>query len=143
VQILEAGETDLDRVRRTFDLDVETPLPDDRDVVNFVAKKGERIVGFVQLVLHSEGGTLGDGHYLFTLNVRLLYRGLGIGQDLTKKVMARAKADGASELSVITNEGNRTALGLFHKLGFRTKRIAKETALQGRKNVILVRTLVD
>jgi len=143
LQILEACEADLEKVRRTFDLQVKTPPTDDRDVVNFVAKKGEKLVGFAQLVKHSEGGTLDDGYYLFSLNVRLLYRGLGIGQDLTRKIMARAKAEGASDLSVITNEENRTALGLFHKLGFRLRRTAKETSWQGRKKCILAKSLVD
>jgi ribosomal protein S18 acetylase RimI-like enzyme len=143
VEIMEAADVDLDKVCTTFDLQVKASPPGDRDVVNFVAKKGENIVGFAQLVKHSEGDTIDNGYYLFSLNVRLLYRGLAIGRDLTKKVMARAKAEGALELSVITNEDNWTALGLFHKLGFRTRRIGQKPSWQGRKKVILVRTLVD
>ena len=150
VEILEACDLDLDKVRRTFDLEVEPSPPDDHDTVNYVAKKEEDIVGFAQLVKHSDGETLDNGYYLFSLNVRLLYRGLGIGQDLTKEVMARAKAEGAPELSVITNEDNRTALGLFHKLGFYVRRIQafdekgeKKTPLQRRKKAILAKTLGD
>lgn len=142
VEILEASETDLQKVCRAFDLEVKTPPMDDRDVVNFVAKKGEKVVGFAQLVRHSEGEKLEAGYYLFSLNVRPLYRGLGIGQDLTKMIMTRAKAEGASELSAITNEDNRTALGLFHNLGFRMRRTEKETSCQGRKKCLLVKTLV-
>jgi len=143
LQILEATEVDLDEVSRVFDLKVEVSPPEDHDTVNYVAKKREKVVGFAQLVRHSDGETLDDGYYLFSLNVRIFCRGLGIGRDLSKKIMATAKAAGASELSVITNEDNRTALGLFHKLGFRTRRIREKSSWQGRKKVILVRTLVD
>ena len=143
LEILEASEADLEKVHRTFDLEVKTPSMEDRDVVNFVAKKGQKVVGFAQLVRHSGGDKLEAGYYLFSLNVRPLYRGLGIGQDLTKTIMTSAKSEGVSELSVITNEDNRTALGLFRKLGFRMRRTEKETSWQGRKKCILVKTLMD
>ncbi len=143
LEILEACEADLEKVRRVFDLEVKTPPMDDRDAVNIVAKKGEKLVGFAQLVRRSEGHALDKRYCLFSLNVRLSYRGLGIGQDLTKMIMARAKAEGASELLVITNEDNRTALGLFHKLGFRMRRTEKETSWRGRKKCILSKALVD
>ena len=150
MEIQEAAEVDLDQVRRTFDLEVKTSSPDDHDVTNFVAKKGDKILGFAQLVRHSEANTLDNGYYLFSLNVRLLYRGLGIGRDLAQQVMTRAKREGATELSVITNEDNRTALGLFLELGFHMKRIAsfgkegkQNPSLQERRKVILAKSLVD
>jgi L-amino acid N-acyltransferase YncA len=57
--------------------------------------------------------------------------------------MARAKAEGAPELCAITHEDNGTALALFHKLGFRMKGNEKEPPVQGRKKLILARTLPD
>jgi ribosomal protein S18 acetylase RimI-like enzyme len=150
VEIVEASDVDLAKVHSAFDLEVDPSSTDDHDTVNYVAKKGAVVVGFAQLVRPSDGETLDNGYYLFSLNVRPFYRGLGIGQDLTRKVMARAKADGARELSVITKEDNRTALGLFHKLGFRVRRTQasnekgeKKTPSQRRKKLILAKTLVD
>jgi ribosomal protein S18 acetylase RimI-like enzyme len=143
LEIVEAGEADLDKVRRVFHLEVNTSPPDGEDAVNFVAKKEQRILGFAQLVRHPGGGTLDDGYYLFSLNVRLLCRGLGIGRGLVTEVMARAKAEGAPELRVFTYEDNRAALGLFHTLGFRVKAGEKRPLVQGRNPLILARALVD
>jgi len=145
VEILEAHGADLDEAQRVFGLEVKPAPPEDRDAVNLVAKKAENIVGFAQLVRHSYGGKPDTGYFLFSLNVRSLYRGLGIGRRLTEQVMVRAKAEGARDLSVITREGNRIALALFGQLGFQIKTppaFGDELSLQGGKNVILVKPLI-
>ncbi len=150
VEISDACEEDMGKVQECFDLDVEIPFSNYSNAVNFVAKKREKIIGFAQLVRHSEGGTLDNGHWLFSLNVRLLYRGLGIGEELIRKVIRRARDEGASELSLLIYDDNHSALRLYHKLGFRTKnieaideKIEKERAAGNRKKLILARTLVE
>lgn len=143
VAILEASDADLKQVRRVFALEVAPSLPEDRDVVHFVAKKGREIVGFAQLVRPSEGAAPDEGYCLFSLNVHPLYRGLGIGRDLTEQVIARAKDEKAPELLVITRENNRIALALFHQSGFQNRGQEQRASLKGRKNLVLAKTLVD
>lgn len=88
IEVKEADEEDLIRIH-------PWPSPGDREIshthnshaTNFVAKKRRRIIDVVQLVRHPEGNHPLVGYWLFSLKVRTLYRGTGIGEMLCRLVM--------------------------------------------------------
>jgi len=88
------------------------------NVSNFVAKKGRKSVGFTQLIRYHGNETLYPGYWLFSLVVKFLYRGMGIGEKLTQSVIKRARGENAKELSVLVREDNPGAIRLYTKLGF-------------------------
>jgi len=87
-------------------------------VTNFVAKSGTEIVGFIQLVRHPESLNPYTRYWLFSLMVRIPYRGMGIGRDLSENVIQMAEKEGAPEMTLLVRETNRPAISLYEKLGF-------------------------
>jgi ribosomal protein S18 acetylase RimI-like enzyme len=87
----------------------------------FVAEKGGRILGSVELVRRSKKFYPYDGHWLVDLNVRVAHRGMGIGEMLSKKVIARSVEEGSKELSLTVREDNHRAIALYRKIGFQIK----------------------
>lgn len=147
IEIKEANEEELRKLERWLDLKLKiTPLPSLR-ITDFVAKKGERIMGFVCLVRYPEG-SLYTGYWLFGLKVRLPNRGMGIGEGLTKNVISKAKEENAQNLSLLVYEDNHSAISLYRKLGFKMQvipgleeELEKEKSKQGRRRVVMVKTL--
>lgn len=116
------------------------------DVVRFVARRPGGIIGYVEFVHVPDGAWAGD--WLFSLTVWGLYRGLGVGEALTRAVIAEARARGARELLLAVGEDNDPACRLYAKLGFlRVVRpgleplLADEAAKVGRRRVVLRRGL--
>jgi len=68
------------------------PYVRDPNVTNVVASRGVNVIGFAQLVRHSETDTVRVEYWLFSLTVLALYRGLGIGEALTRHVAELALA---------------------------------------------------
>lgn len=109
------------------------PRPDPR-VTHYVARAGGALAGYVELVRHPPEHAPYVGHWLFSLHVWTRYRGLGIGERLTRQVMAQAQAEGAPALWLVVNAANQPALRLYRKLGFApveipglSQRLAAET----------------
>jgi ribosomal protein S18 acetylase RimI-like enzyme len=120
----------------------------DPDVTNWVAKVGSRIVGFVQLTNRPEDGSGWGGHWLFSLSVQPRHRGLGIGDALTKAVVDRSVADGASSLRLAVYEDNFCAVRLYEKLGFEKIVVRalepgflEEKAARGRRRIVMQKRL--
>lgn len=84
----------------------------------FVAAAGERVIGSVVLArLADEQGHV--DHWLFALLVDDdRWRGLGVGELLTRAVLDRASADGADRVYLYVVARNVVALRLYQKLGF-------------------------
>lgn len=151
VAIVEAGEADLRAVRRWLnleDLEDDSPPPMESGVSNLVAKRKGRIVGFVQLVHIGDPASPWVGHWLFSLTVRRRYRGLGIGEALTKRVAAEASAEQVSDLLLAVFEDNERAVRLYRKLGFAETKIdalepmfEEERRLHGRRRVAMRKQL--
>ena len=121
-----------------------SPAQDQPEVTDFVAEVGSQLAGFVQLVYHPPDHAPYVGYWLFSLNVRARYRGAGIGETLTRAVMAKAKNDGAGELRLLVYSDNLPAIRLYHKLGFWETVVAglqpqldEEAAQTGRRRIVM------
>jgi ribosomal protein S18 acetylase RimI-like enzyme len=117
-------------------------------VAHIVAKRNDKVVGFVQLLHYPEGDAPFIGYWLMSLTVRPLFRCLGIGEELTKKVTDKASLLGAKDLSLLVFEDNAAAIKLYEKLGFKHSVISrieaeleKEKSIFGRRRIAMVKTL--
>jgi ribosomal protein S18 acetylase RimI-like enzyme len=145
----EAGAPDAPQLLRWFGADrSESPDAADKDTTCFVAARGDRIIGSVDLVRRPGDSSPHGGHWLFSLIVHPLYRGRGIGEALTLMVMARSKKEGAAGLSLLVFEHNRPAVGLYRKLGFEIKVVPKlerqleeERRRHGRRRILMYASL--
>ena len=64
-----------------------------------------------------------------------IYRGMGIGEKLTRTVIEKSKKEGAEGLSVLVFEDNHRAIRLYHKLNFNRRVIpALEKILEKRQD---------
>jgi ribosomal protein S18 acetylase RimI-like enzyme len=117
--IQEAGARDLIEVHARLNPgDDAMPPPQAPDAINFVAKHGDQLLGFVQFVRHPQEHFPYVGNWLFSLIVWGRYRGMGVGETLTRRVIEQATAEGAPELFLNVDDDNRPALDLYRKLGF-------------------------
>jgi ribosomal protein S18 acetylase RimI-like enzyme len=151
IDIGEASEADLRVAYRLLNPD-ETESPprgsEGPGVVNWVAKRGARVVGFVQLVDTQDPASPWTGHWLFSLWVRGRYRGLGVGEALTLRAVEEARAQGAARLSLAVHENNKKAVRLYRKLAFVPTVVdalepgfEAEKRLSGRRRVVMRRDL--
>ncbi len=149
IQIKEATAEEYRAVQRWFNPDAShPPTAPNPNATNFVAKKGGRIVGFVQLVRHSEKAGPYAGHWLYSLRTRLTYRGMGLGEDLCQKVIDRAREEGAEELLLSVHQDNHAAIALYRKLGFEMtiipaleEQLEREWLALGRRRVFMRKSL--
>jgi len=86
------------------------------DITNYIAKHKNRIIGYVILARYTEVPM--KEYRLVSLLVRARYRGLGIGEALTKRFINRSIEDGATKLLLSVDPANVRAVGLFRKMGF-------------------------
>jgi len=119
ISFMEADEQDMEEYHSTWNCDpANVSYRHDPMVTNFIAKAGGKIVGFVQLVRHPESHYPYTGYWLFGLMVRVPYRGMGIGRELSMKVIEKADEEGAPELKLLVNEKNKAAISLYRQLTF-------------------------
>ena len=122
-QIVEAGPEDLRALRRDLHLPY-TPARQQSGGVSpqrttdWVAKRRGKVIGFAQLVRMEDPDSPWKGQWLFSLLVRTRFRGLGLGEALTLRVVERARFAGSLALLLAVHEDNRAAIALYHKLGF-------------------------
>jgi ribosomal protein S18 acetylase RimI-like enzyme len=88
------------------------------NVVNWVARSGQRLAGFIQYVYHPASHAPWTGHWLFSLHVWTRYRGMGLGTKLTYRVIEEAMGRGADELRLVVNDDNQRAIRLYRGMGF-------------------------
>lgn len=127
-----------------------TPMQQLPGVTNFVAKRGNQVLGFVQLVRHPPEHFPYVGAWLFSLVVRARYRGMGIGEALTRRVIEQASAEGARELRLLVYADNAPAINLYRKLGFEiidapefAQRLDSEAHQTGRRRVVMQISFVE
>ncbi|MCI0478635.1 MAG: GNAT family N-acetyltransferase, partial [Anaerolineales bacterium] len=121
-----------------------TPEPQMPGVTNYVAKRGKHLFGFVQLVRHPPEHFPYVGAWLFSLVVWGRYRGMGIGEALTRRVIEQARAEDARELRLLVFADNARAINLYRKLGFEfadapefTQVLDDEARQTGRRRVVM------
>jgi len=145
IRIGEASETERLLVHTWWNPEYSgISVPASPHATDFVAKKGTKVIGYVQLVRRSEDFKAEAGHWLFGLLVKPLYRNMGIGEALSRKVIEQARQEGAKELLLLVHEDNRNAVNLYRKLGFERRVIEgleesleKERSVTGRRRVVM------
>jgi ribosomal protein S18 acetylase RimI-like enzyme len=120
--IYEATPNDLMALYTRSTPSTDCPPSTEKDanpyLTNYVAKSGSSVMGLVRLMRHPEADIPQVGYWLYSLTVRTRYRGMGIGEALTRRVIEQARAEGALELFLRVFEDNAPALALYRKLGF-------------------------
>jgi ribosomal protein S18 acetylase RimI-like enzyme/signal peptidase I len=145
IEIQEADAEDLQKVREWFhQLDKDPSDFRGAHVTTFIAQKKEKILGHAKLIRNLEERHPLHGYWLSSLAVGEPFQGMGIGEDLTRKVMAKAEEEGAKELLLIVYEDQKAAIHLYRKLGFQIKRdsaledeLEQEQAYLGSKKVVM------
>lgn len=129
--------------------DPSSVLQRNGNVTNWVADHHGQLAGFVQLVRHPPENFPYTGYWLFSLNVKSIRQGLGIGDMLSQAVIERAKAEGAPMLDLLVFEDNVRAIRLYRKLGFEIYTISEleaqleiERMSTGRKRIVMRKRLV-
>ena len=148
-ELKEADEKDLRKVQEWLNPGGNVaPARYNPNVTNWVAKRHDRVIGFVQLVRRPEGNQPYAGYWLFSLTAMFLYRGMGIGESLCSKVIEKARDEGAEELLLIVRIDRYQAISLYRKLGFVIKTIPameeqleKETLAYGYRRVVMSKCL--
>jgi ribosomal protein S18 acetylase RimI-like enzyme len=144
-----ATEEELQAVQRRLDPGgASTPRGADPNVGDRVARRGGKVVGYVQHVYHPGDHAPWVGHWLFSLTVWGRYRGLGVGEALTRQVIHEARDSGAEELLLAVFDDNARAIRLYRKLGFEHVVVpglepgfAEEKARYGRRRIVLRKDL--
>jgi len=94
----------------------------------YVAEKGERLVGFVDLWVFSDFAHAGRMGIIQNLFVDRRIRHQGVGDLLMECIMSRASQLGLKELHVWTSFKNRAAISLYRK-----HRLTKKSLLLERE----------
>ncbi|MBI1383806.1 MAG: GNAT family N-acetyltransferase [Rhizobiales bacterium] len=118
-------------------VDVGFSYADERDGRFIVAEVRGEVVGSCAFAVVDPGDaylTDYDRHYGFIaeVTVRESHRGRGIGSALIAEAERWLAAQGVSQLQIIALVGNRPAIRLYERLGFRPYEIALEKRLDGR-----------
>lgn len=148
--ITEASDSDLSFVQTRLNPgSPHHPSPQNQAVTNLVASWHGRTLGFVQLVRHPSSHAPYVGYWLFSLyTLHHLYRGLGIGETLSRAVIAIAQQEEADEIFLVVNQTNHPAISLYQKLGFRLvclpgleEQLEEEESVQGKRRISMVKSL--
>ena len=117
--LLKADEKDMNAVHTQWNSEIQLePYRHNPEVTNVVAKHGNTILGFIQLVRHPDSHHTYTGFWLSCLIVRAPYRGMGIGRELVMRVIQIVQEEGATALLLLVSEKNRPAIALFRDLQF-------------------------
>ena len=148
LEIAVASPADLEEVQRRLNLDPSQP--GGPDVVDFVAKRAGKAIGCGQYVYQSPDWSPSPGHWLSSLEVWRPYRGLGVGEALSRRIVSEAQARGATEVSLTVFEDNAPAISLYRKLGFQhivlsalEPTFEEEKEQLGRRRVVMCKQLGD
>ncbi len=143
VTLREATDSDLIQVHQWLNATRNFELQRSSNLTEWVAFCRDQIAGFVQLVRYPADNELYKGFWLFSLNVKPVRRGMGIGTALTRAVIDRARIEGAPALDLLVFEDNVRAIRLYAKMGFESVLIpALEPSLEKEREVYGHRRLV-
>ena len=119
-----------------------------RGVSNFIALKRDHIVGHVQLVRKPGDASSVPEYWLFNLAVRIRHRRKGIGEALTRQVIASSQREEATDLRLLVFENNLPAVQLYQSLGFELKndpglepRLARDKEVFGSRRILMIKSL--
>ncbi len=150
IQAADAKDADpkAESPARADDAPPPTKSGKNRRVTAFVAVRKHDQIGSVLLVQHSSADFPLVGYWTYSLIVRIRYRGMGIGEALTRRVIREAEAENAKELCLTVFEGNLSAISLYRKLGFERMilpsleaALIEESEKTGRRRIAMKKVL--
>lgn len=104
--------------RRLFHRRIKFVLKEDRQgSYRFLATLGRFTAGSVSLVERKSGTGLSEW-WVYSLQVSMLLRGLGIAQELMDRLISFAKSKGAGTLRLTVRYDKTAAVKLYKKMGF-------------------------
>ena len=113
---------------------------------SLVAKQKDRVIGGVTLTKFQESNYPYEGWWLFGMKVKLRYRRMGIGEELTKMAADVASKHGVTEIKLLVFEDAKPANNLYQKSGFRRisipeldRQLEKEAQENSRRRIILLK----
>ncbi|MEN8208846.1 MAG: GNAT family N-acetyltransferase [Candidatus Fermentibacteria bacterium] len=77
-----------------------------------------RKIGSAQLIRFEQGTAFGEFPWLFSMRVKTLFRGGGVGRGLTTLAVSGAEASGARVIGLLVDETNYRAVKLYESMGF-------------------------
>ncbi|NWF76343.1 MAG: signal peptidase I [Nitrospirae bacterium] len=80
---------------------------------------GQKKVGSVALLKFDEGNLLYPDWWLFGMEVRIPYRGAGIGKNLLHMAINKAFEVNANKVNLLVFKTNHIAINLYKKMGFK------------------------
>mgnify|MGYP001145941468 CR=1 FL=1 len=108
----------------------------------FQASIGRIVIGQAQLVRFKPGTAFSSYQWLFSMRVRSIFRGSGIGRRLTCNIIERASKNSNIDLCLIVSPDNTRAVNLYRSLGFTTEGSVKnmKTILEhiGRDHLLMI-----
>jgi ribosomal protein S18 acetylase RimI-like enzyme len=87
-------------------------------VTPYLAKNHGEILGFIQLTRNQNENSSKAEFWLVGLMVRIPYRGMHIGEELSRCAIGKAQEEGADEIFLVVDEKNQPATALYRKLKF-------------------------
>jgi ribosomal protein S18 acetylase RimI-like enzyme len=148
VVIKEAESEDLRDINKRNKVNAHQPDATGPEATVFVAKKQNKIVGYVYLVRYHRAAPY-EGHWLSGLKVDVFCRRRGIGESLSQAVIDRARSEGAQKLALLVFEDNQAAIRLYRKLGFAFQmdkasgmHTERDMDLYGSRRVMMVKGLL-
>ncbi len=113
-----------------------------------LVKRNGRIVGKTTINNFLESNPRYQGWWIFGMWVNWRYRGLGIGERLTKMACDSAAEGGASEVKLLVFKDTKPAINLYRKMGFRQisipeidEELREEAKKTRRQRIIMARDI--
>lgn len=111
-----------------------------------VAKKGDKVIGSTTIARSEDTDSSFPDWWLTGMLVNWRYRGMGIGERLTKMACEIAAENGASNVKLLAFKKSRPAINLYRKMGFRQisipqldEQLKEEARKTSRRRIILAK----
>ena len=80
---------------------------------------GDEMIGFTMFAFDEANEDLDDRYWLWRFMIDASKQGKGYGSAALKEIIEYFKNEGADVITLSTKESNHSALGLYHKFGFK------------------------
>ena len=115
----QATEKDIAVIRRYFNPPaVRLFSPRNAETIVWVAKYRSHVLGCANTVYERDESSPWSGFWLNDLWVRPRYRGLGVGERLTRHRLEQAQLQGVPHVLMLVFQENELSIRLHQKLGF-------------------------